>query len=91
MRSDLPGQLELPIEGYEPVALRDMRTIIGLVTPKELAAALGNTEQTLADWRCNGKGPIFVKLGKGVFYRMSDVHAWVDGAVTPQVTTQETP
>ena len=33
---------------------------------------------TLAHWRCEGKGPPFVKLGGRVAYRGADLNAWID-------------
>ena len=33
---------------------------------------------TLAKMRCIGGGPLFVKLGRRVVYRRSDVIAWLD-------------
>ena len=33
---------------------------------------------TLAKMRCMGGGPLFVKLGRRVVYRRSDVIAWLD-------------
>jgi hypothetical protein len=79
MKIDLPGQLDLPIP--EPT----LRGIVGLITPKELAEAIGVAEQTLAGWRCSNKGPSFVKLGKGVFYRLADVQKWVGDSITSVV------
>jgi predicted DNA-binding transcriptional regulator AlpA len=33
--------------------------------------------RTLERWRSIGFGPAFVKLGRRVFYRASDVEAWI--------------
>ena len=33
---------------------------------------------TLAHWRCQGRGPAFVKLGSRVAYRGADLNAWLD-------------
>jgi hypothetical protein len=35
------------------------------------------TEVTLANWRCRGMGPRYVKAGTRVGYRWSDVEAWL--------------
>jgi predicted DNA-binding transcriptional regulator AlpA len=91
MKHDLPGQQELPIpEVPNPPVLRG---VVGLITPKELAEAIGVAEQTLAGWRCTNKGPDFVKLGKAVFYRLADVQNWVSQNVTQAVinSRSETP
>lgn len=34
---------------------------------------------TLAKMRLSGRGPVFVKLGRRVFYRQDDLDAWVAG------------
>ena len=33
---------------------------------------------TLEAWRCRGGGPRFVKLGRAVRYRQTDLDAWID-------------
>ena len=33
---------------------------------------------TLAQWRYLGKGPRYVKAGKHVLYRRSDIEAWLE-------------
>lgn len=44
------------------------------------AAALGISPTTLKIWRCQGKGPRFIKLGEskqaGVVYERADIDAW---------------
>ncbi len=32
---------------------------------------------TLAHWRCEGKGPAFIKLGSKVAYSGEDLNAWL--------------
>lgn len=52
-----------------------------LATPVEVAAFLGGdfSEKTLANWRSQGKGPRFVKLGGGrIRYDWADVQGWVN-------------
>ncbi len=34
-------------------------------------------KQTLARWRCEGRGPAFLRLGKRVLYGEADVEAWL--------------
>ena len=33
---------------------------------------------TLAHWRSEGRGPAFIKIGRRVAYRGSDLNAWLD-------------
>jgi len=46
-----------------------------LLTPQE-AFPNGPAPQTLANWRVQGKGPKFVKVGRLVFYDTEDLAAW---------------
>ena len=50
-----------------------LRTGFDLLAPADLAALLAVDERTLAVWRCQRRGPDFVKLGRAVFYRKDDV------------------
>lgn len=49
-----------------------------LFTPAQLAERIGSTTGTLAYWRYVGRGPRFVKIGRNVRYRPSDINAWLD-------------
>jgi hypothetical protein len=48
----------------------------GKVTPAELAEYLQRSEQTLANWRWQGKGPRFTGRGRGILYDWADVDEW---------------
>ncbi len=47
------------------------------LTTSEVATLYRQSTATLATWRCRGGGPCFVKLGRRVLYRVSDLDAWV--------------
>ncbi|WP_353962555.1 helix-turn-helix domain-containing protein [Streptomyces sp. NBC_00006] len=49
-----------------------------LMTPAETAEYLRVSSFTLRNWRYQGEGPPFVKLGKCVRYLASDVRDWVE-------------
>lgn len=49
----------------------------GLGTPRDVAAYLDVTTNRLNKLRYEGTGPTFVKIGRTVRYRWSDVDAWV--------------
>jgi hypothetical protein len=34
-------------------------------------------KNTLEKWRCTGQGPRFVRVGRRIFYRRSDIEAWL--------------
>lgn len=46
------------------------------LTPEQLAARLHLKPQTLANWRCIGLGPRFIKFGKKVLYPIDEVEKW---------------
>jgi excisionase family DNA binding protein len=51
-----------------------------LLTPAEVARYLGVTIGTLSVWRCTGRYPLnFIKVGRRVMYRQSDVENFVNG------------
>lgn len=50
-----------------------------LLTTKELAKYLGIGESTLLQYRFEGTGPAYIKLGHLVRYKISDVEAWLAG------------
>jgi predicted DNA-binding transcriptional regulator AlpA len=45
------------------------------------------SKQTLDLWRCQGRGPKFLKVGRAVCYRRSDLDQWLNGQV--RHSTQE--
>jgi hypothetical protein len=47
----------------------------------EAARELKVKPQTLGAWRHRGQGPAFVKIGKLVFYRPSDIRRYVESRV----------
>lgn len=52
------------------------------MSPKDVEAEYGFSEQTLRNWRYTGNGPAFIKTrpGKGgrIRYRRSVIEAWLD-------------
>ncbi|WP_298589507.1 AlpA family transcriptional regulator [uncultured Kocuria sp.] len=58
-----------------------------LLTPAELADYLGTTTGNLAQFRYRGTGPAFVKVGRRVLYRESDVTAWIAANVRTMTGT----
>lgn len=52
---------------------------VPLATTEEVAAFLRDVpKHTLEQWRSQGKGPTYVKVGRHVRYRWADVNAWLD-------------
>jgi excisionase family DNA binding protein len=54
----------------------------------ELAKRLGVSESTLNKWRLTGVGPRFVKIGRLVKYRGSDVSEWLERQVRISTSDQ---
>jgi excisionase family DNA binding protein len=52
-----------------------------LATDEEAAAYLRVKKQTLRKWRVAGDGPLFVRIGGAVRYRLSDLIAFVEARV----------
>ena len=52
-----------------------------LIAAAQVPEFIGIQRQTMAKWRCDGAGPKFVRLGRRVFYRSSDLREWIDAQV----------
>lgn len=48
-----------------------------LLTALQVSERYGPSPSTLAKMRLTGTGPVFVKLGRKVAYRLEDLEAWV--------------
>lgn len=49
-----------------------------LIPASLLSRYIGLAVQTLARHRHEGKGPPFVRVGRRIFYRSSDVRSWLE-------------
>lgn len=49
-----------------------------LLTTAELAIFLGNSDKTLNNWRCQGEGPDFTRIGRRIKYRFADVLKYLE-------------
>lgn len=56
------------------------------LTTKQAAEKLQVKETTLEQWRWNGKGPRFIKLGRCVRYRTADLEAFQEERVFTSTT-----
>lgn len=52
-----------------------------LLTPDEVAAILDVPAKTLAHWRTQRTGPLFVRLGVHVRYRHTDLETWIEECI----------
>jgi excisionase family DNA binding protein len=55
--------------------------VVRLLTQREAASALRLSERTLERLRLQGGGPLYVKAGRAVRYRESDLEEWIDARV----------
>ena len=49
-----------------------------LVNQERAAQLLGLSPRTMESWRLVGGGPVYIKVGRRVRYRRSDLEAWLD-------------
>ena len=62
-----------------------------LMTPREVSEAFGISEHTLAKWRVAGAGPIYIRVGSCIRYRLSDLEEWLQSRERkPHAPTSET-
>lgn len=60
------------------------------LTPKQLADRWSITTGTLANWRSQGRGPAFGRIGSRVRYRVEDVTAFeAAGQVKAEVESND--
>jgi len=50
----------------------------GRLSAREASKYLGLSEKTLAQYRCRGEGPKYLKRGR-IFYFKEDLDRWVQG------------
>jgi predicted DNA-binding transcriptional regulator AlpA len=46
------------------------------LTTEELATRLRMHRNSVSNWRVEGKGPRFIKIGKLVLYPLTEIEAW---------------
>ena len=69
------GQSVMPTtEKVTPIRGDDLT----LVDNKQAADILGVNYLTLQNWRSTGKSPRYVKVGRNVRYRISELKAWLE-------------
>lgn len=57
------------------------RRAVGMLTPADLAGRWQVPARTLGQWRYEGRGPVYVKIGGAVRYRLTDIEAYESGHV----------
>ena len=68
--------------------LRPPREVKDVLDEKQAAAYINQKPGTLRQWRSVSKGPAYLKKGRSVLYKKSDLDAWL---ATGRTFTGETP
>lgn len=70
-----------PLDEGTPTENRDERDGDALLVPQRAAGMLGVSKNTLANWRVDGRGPRYIKLGasrtSAIRYKRSDIEAYI--------------
>lgn len=74
------------VRASEVTELDDARGLIGEAT---LAALLAVSRSTLQSWRYSGKGPRYIKVGRLIRYRNSDVDAFLHASTRETASSEE--
>jgi hypothetical protein len=54
------------------------------LSTEKAAEIIGVKPLTLSHWRYQGRGPVYLKIGRSCFYRRGDIETWLDAqAVVP--------
>lgn len=64
---------------YSHIKLNDTKGVLmdtTFLTPESLAARWSMNRNTLSQWRWNGKGPRYLKMGGRILYAYQDVEAF---------------
>ena len=59
-----------------------------LLSQREAAALLSLSERTLERFRVSGTGPKFVRLGRSIRYRPTDIEAYIAAGVVASTAEQ---
>lgn len=57
--------------------MTDLQKQDRLLKQEDVKEILGLADSTLEQWRLRGKGPKFVRVGRAVRYRESDIHTYI--------------
>ena len=69
--------IRLLMERDLKIPISEELTARGLITEERAARFLCIAPGTPRQWRTKGRGPVFVKIAKAVYYRVSDLDAFV--------------
>lgn len=76
-RGEHGGEVPQPELAPEPAAIQIPNQPHRLLDTAQAAEYLRVQVQTLANWRVEGRGPAFVRVGRLIRYRLSAIDAWL--------------
>jgi len=62
-----------------------------LLTPQALISRWSINNRTLVNWRCEGRGPKYIKLGRRIRYRLEDVEAYEKQHLRQSTSSESNP
>lgn len=65
----------------EAIVIQAHTNTRSVMTVQQAANYLGLAVSTLNKWRCYGDGPLFIKMGRSVRYRIKDLNDYVEGSL----------
>lgn len=71
--------------------LREMGRSSDVMTSKEAAVYMSQSENTLRQWRSQSRGPAYLKDQQGVRYLKKDIDAWLRSNRTLTVEAPDAP
>lgn len=77
IQANVTGRKTRPTESAEIISVDPEE----LLDAAQAADLLRQRPQTLATWRCEGRGPEYVKVGRSVFYRRQAISTWLAGQI----------
>lgn len=83
----VPTETGVFTNGVAPDMAASIRAAVGIVNEEEMSATLQVSVETLTTWRTKRKGPPHIKIGKKVFYSISEFGAWVVQESARQIET----
>ena len=63
------------------ISQETINRVSNLLDTTQAAALLGINKNTLEIWRVQGRSPKFLKIGRNVRYRLSDIEAFLENSV----------
>jgi prophage regulatory protein len=57
-----------------------------LLTAPQAAAACGKSARTWRTWHATGRIPRPIRIGRSVFWRPKELHAWIDAGCPDRIT-----